>query len=116
MLNTKYQAPDGDCQTSRQSPARPSVLFLFAICSLLSVSGSLLAAPQYFVIPDTNRVYVVLAAAPADMSGFTVQRQSARGAFENLTPAPVARTRCPSSGRACSCTPRLPPPDRTMVC
>ena len=90
MLNTKYQASDGDCQTSRQSPARPKVLFLFAICGLLSVSGSLLAAPQYFVIPDTNRVYVVLAAAPADMSGFTVQRQSARGTFENLTPAPVA--------------------------
>jgi fibronectin type 3 domain-containing protein len=90
MLNTKYQAPDGDRQTRRQSPARPTVLFLFAICSLLSFSGSLLAAPQYFVIPDTNRVYVVLAAAPADMSGFTVQRQSARGTFENLTPAPVA--------------------------
>jgi fibronectin type 3 domain-containing protein len=100
MLNTRYQASDGECQTRRQSPARPNVLFLFAFCSLLSVSGSLLAAPQYFVIPDTSRVYVVLAAAPAEMSGFTVQRQSARGTFENLTPAPVAPMLDPEQAQA----------------
>jgi fibronectin type 3 domain-containing protein len=57
---------------------------------LLAVYSLLAAAPQYFVIPDSGRVYVVLAAAPAEMTGFTVQRQSAGQKFQLLTPEPVA--------------------------
>jgi fibronectin type 3 domain-containing protein len=84
---------------SRIQDPKPSALRFFAICCLLAVSSSLLAAPQYFVIPDTNRVYVVLAAAPADMAGFTVQRQAAGGAFTSLTPNPVAPVLDPEQAR-----------------
>jgi fibronectin type 3 domain-containing protein len=60
----------------------------------------LFAAPQYFVIPDTNRVYIILAAAPADMSGFTVQRQAGGGEFKSLTPNPVAPMFDPEQAQA----------------
>jgi large repetitive protein len=82
----------------------PRLLFLSAVCGLLSAvspsSAQPVKGPPCFVIPDQGCVYIVLASAPASASGFNVARRGPGSPdFKLLTPEPVEPIIDPAEAR-----------------